>query len=97
MTKDRITDDDMQRLERYIKLAEEARTSYATPAQPEGVDTRVVDTRVMARMIICIMQGEPFAPNGAAESAVFERLRTEIAEMQARGEIVDIPAEWPDL
>jgi hypothetical protein len=60
----------------------------ATPAEDDEVSSEV-----MGRMILAITNGEPYKLTTAAERAVFEDLKQEIAEIKARGEIVELPVD----
>lgn len=55
-------------------------------------------TETLTRILLEVCNGKLSARKDTPEEAEYRR-RTEIevAEIRAKGEIVDIPADWPDL
>lgn len=49
----------------------------------------------LARMVIAASHGEPFAPSSPYAEQVWQRIRRQVAEIQARGAIVDLSSPMP--
>lgn len=58
----------------------------------------MIDTDTMNRMLVEIVTGKKPARDDTVEEAKMRiRLKRECEEIQARGGVVEIPAEHPDL